>query len=282
MRDRIEPRVLLLEAAVVIYSFTAAAFRSDWPSIVDDTAGLVRLAIPVIAALGGLVLRDAFTDRANRPPHATAVDVMAAYGLAALAEAATFILKPELALPRWAPTQGGFIGMVLLALTRALLVSPAQGESPLSAQEAVWRADQLRRKIAHIRRAYFGACVVFGSIALYGLLSGGLKARIASAWILAGTTYLVGRMTTREARFDGSYREELAGYQAFVRRASYWYYGSLLPGITLVLVGYPVYPYWLPLMVLIAAELNHREAENLRRELDGLSGLHVSRPSQIA
>jgi hypothetical protein len=42
-----EPRVFVLEALAVIYSFTAAAFNSDWPFISNDPGGLARLALPV-------------------------------------------------------------------------------------------------------------------------------------------------------------------------------------------------------------------------------------------
>jgi hypothetical protein len=266
MRDRIEPRVLLLEAAVVIYSFMAAAFRSDWPSVTEDPAALVRLLIPVIAAMGGLLLRDAFADRANRPPHATAVDVIVAYGLAALTEVVLFALKPSLALPRWAPTQGGFVGMVLLALTRALFATPADGPAanPTSELEAVWREAELRTKIAHTRRAYLGAWIILSLTAAYFLFSGSMKTRIASGWILGGTLYALAQ---RRAP-SGSYCAELESEHTSLRRVAWWYYGSLLPGITLALVGYPVYPYWLPLMVLIAAEWNQREMGRLAQESD--------------
>ncbi len=75
-------RAQLLEAAVLVYAFTAAAFHSDHPSIADEPAALIRLAIPVTAAWAGLRLRDAFSDPANRAPQAAAMDVMAALGLA--------------------------------------------------------------------------------------------------------------------------------------------------------------------------------------------------------
>ena len=56
IRSNTEIRIFLLEAVVVIYSFTAAAFRSDWPSIPNDPAALPRLLgrFPQFAALFGL------------------------------------------------------------------------------------------------------------------------------------------------------------------------------------------------------------------------------------
>jgi len=73
---------------------------------------------------------------------------------------------------------------------------------------------------------------------------GSLKTRAASGLLLAGTIYL----------FTQVHRSP----ECFSQRTSLWYYESLLPGVMLFLLGAPVYPYWLPLVVLIAAEWNHR------------------------
>ena len=123
-------RILLLEAAILIYSFTAAAFHSDRPSVADDPWGLLRLAIPVAAGLLGLLLRDVYTER-PRAPHSTVIDVMVAFGFALATQAALSIFKPDLALPRWAPTQGCLLGLSLLAASRALF-PPGQTGSPVS------------------------------------------------------------------------------------------------------------------------------------------------------
>ena len=61
-----EPRVFVLEALAVIYSFTAAAFDSDWPSIPSDSSGLVRLALAAATVLIVFWLRDAYADPLNR------------------------------------------------------------------------------------------------------------------------------------------------------------------------------------------------------------------------
>jgi hypothetical protein len=73
IRSNTDKRIFLLQVLVVSYSFTAAAFRSDTPSIANDPGALARLAIPVAAAMFMLLLRDAFTSPAVRPPHASAV-----------------------------------------------------------------------------------------------------------------------------------------------------------------------------------------------------------------
>jgi hypothetical protein len=74
IRTNTDQRVFLLQALVVSYAFTAAAFRSDTPSIAPAPGALARLAIPVAAAMFGLLLRGAFTSSADRSSHASAAD----------------------------------------------------------------------------------------------------------------------------------------------------------------------------------------------------------------
>ena len=115
-----EPRVFVLEALAVIYSFTAAAFDSDWPSISSDAGGLVRLALPVATVLIVFLVRDAYADPLNRRPGAAAVDAICAYGLVFLLQMILSAFRPELALPRLAPTQGGLVGFWMVVACRSL------------------------------------------------------------------------------------------------------------------------------------------------------------------
>lgn len=286
IRRNTDTRIFLLEALVVVYSFTAAAFRSDWPSIHRDPGALVRLAIPASAALFGLMLRDALTGRVDRPPHASAVDATVAYALALLSELILSVLEPDLALPRWGPTQGGFVGISLLVASRSLFPPRAKLQlngRPICLPEIRGKAGELGKRSSYSMRAYLATSALLGSIALYFILTGSPRARAASCIILAGTAYLVYQIhelgfpaaaVSTNASFNkclDSYRSELQRQHAFLQRASYWFYGSLLPGVLLALLGSPVYPYWLPLVVLIAAELIHRAADNLREELNALN-----------
>src|SRR5205807_153669 len=137
--------------------FTAAAFHSDWPSITQDPWGLVRLAIPVTVGSCGLLLRNAYADPIDRPPHASGVDVMVVFALAFLSQAILWLLKPELALPRWAPTQGGFVGFSLLAACRSLFPSgrtQAELSGPISPVELQWKLEELKRRAERSTRFY--------------------------------------------------------------------------------------------------------------------------------
>ena len=142
-------RIRLLETAVVVYSLAGAAFRTDRPSIFADPEGLLRLAIPAAAAMIVLWLRDRTADPASRPPHAAAVDVIAVF----LAELASQILLslagPGLTLPRWAPTQGGFVGGVgLLTLCRALSGAGLIGRPASLPRIGLWSAAAMLTGVA--------------------------------------------------------------------------------------------------------------------------------------
>jgi hypothetical protein len=223
-------RILLLEAAILIYSFTAAAFHSDRPSVADDPWGLLRLAIPVAAGLLGLLLRDVYTER-PRAPHSTVIDVMVAFGFALATQAALSIFKPDLALPRWAPTQGGLLGMILLAASRALF-PPGQTGSPVSFPKGT-------------KWVYLAAAAAIALFAIHPLFTGVPRVRAASAILIAGSLYLA-CFTRRDS---------------FLHWTTYWYYGSLFPAAVLFLFESRVYEHLLLPLILIAAGLNHRSEE---------------------
>lgn len=75
----------LLESFIVCYAFTAGAFWSNPPSLVNDPWGLLRMAIPASAASLGLLLRNAYSaaqespspwPRAEAPTRAPPMDSM--------------------------------------------------------------------------------------------------------------------------------------------------------------------------------------------------------------
>jgi hypothetical protein len=272
-----EPRVFVLEALAVIYSFTAAAFDSDWPSISNDPAGLARLALPVATVLVVFFLRDAYADPLNRRTGAAAVDAIAAYGLVFLLQAILLALKPELALPRWAPTQGGVVGFWIVVACRSLFQprsDPPQNRGTLSGAEIRWKSEEARRKGARRTRCYLAFCALFSIPALWAVLTGSRGMRAAWGIILAGNLALMVRILKQNFTPSGglggsfdAYRRDLRRQRAMLQAAGYWYYGALLPGVLLLLKGSFVYLYWLPLAVLIAAELNHRATERLLEDL---------------
>ncbi len=141
--------------------------------------------------------------------------------------------KPTLMLPRWAPTQGGFLGVVLLAVVRSIF---APGVMP----------GETDRYARWIMNAYLAAAALFASVGLWLVWAGALRIRIAACFLIVGAAYLV-----------YVYR------CADLRAVTYWYYGSLLPAVLILLEGAPVYPYWVPLFIVLVAELNARRTSRV-------------------
>jgi hypothetical protein len=272
-----ELRVFVLEGLAVIYSFTAAAFNSDWPSISHDPGGLARLALPAATVLIVFWLRDAYANYPNPHPAAAAIDAIAAYGLVFLLQAILLAFRPELALPRWAPTQGGLVGFWIVVACRSLFQPRAdrlQRAGLLSAEENRWKSEEAGRKGARRTGGYLTLCALFSILGVWSSLTGGPVARAAWCLILVANLVFFYRILKQNFTLSGGLRDGFDAYRRDLRRqhavlqwAGYWYYGALLPGILLLLKGSFVYLYWLPLVVLIAAELNHRATERLLEDL---------------
>ena len=88
VRSTTAVRIVLLEAYTVVYSFTASAFHTDRPSVVEDPVSIVKLAIPAITVLAVLLLRNAWAGNEERPQLASTIDVSLAFGLVVLLQAA--------------------------------------------------------------------------------------------------------------------------------------------------------------------------------------------------
>jgi hypothetical protein len=280
-----KPRIFLLEAATVVYSFTASAFQSDWPSVRDDPAGLVRLAIPASAVLLVLLVRNGYSAE-SRSQLAPLLDVAAAFAFAVLSQIALAAVAPELTLPRWAPTQGTFVGWMFLTglrsffppRPRTLAGRPLRG--PLFLEEIQYKAREFERTIWRRNRIanIVLAVLSIASIANF-LASSSLRVRAACMAILSGALYVLVeiRRNGLPARawansglveYGNAYRTELQRQSALLQRVWYRYFASLLPGCFLLLQGSFVYPYILPLCILLFAEIHLREAEKLQHELD--------------
>jgi hypothetical protein len=274
----VEPRIFLLQLFVIIYSLTAAAFRTNPPSISADPLGPVRLAIPAIVAACGLLLRDVFNDHQNRQPHDTALDVMLAVVLVIVSELILSVLEPKLIL-QWAPTQGGFVGIWLLVGCRSLFAhstdAAPQVRRALSVDEIQLKVHEVESTTSRIARFYFVVGAILSTIGSYVLVRGSAKAQLAASVLLVGSVYqiwhLIESRSMKSAPVEGVIPKSLAGYQwqlnrqqLFLQHAGLWCYGALLPASFIFLFGQPVYPYWIPLVILIAAEANHREIQRLR------------------
>lgn len=256
-------RSLVLQALVLSYSLTAGAFYSNPPSITNEPKGLARLGIAVSAGLLGVIVRNRRARWNERSGNSLAVDLLVIYGLVIMSQLLLKVFSPEIALPRWAPTQGGFVGFMLLAAARALFAAPATAVDALSElDDGIIEALIDRRN--RYRTVYGVVALLALAIGLWGLFMGALRVQIASALIIIGSAYLLQRTFSSLAiTATTSTEQQLLACIAILRGAKAWYYLALLPASIVALFGSRVYLYWVPLVILMFAEANQRAITSL-------------------
>lgn len=254
----------LLESVVLGYSLFAGAFQSNPPSLANEPEGLARLVIAVGMGTLALAIRSRLTYGQERSPTVLILDLVAVYGCVILSQVMLAWLRPDLVLSRWAPTQGGFVGVMLFAVTRALLAALA------TTDEIAASSSTLPEEIAGNCRSYRARYGVAGSIALAlslaGLVATSIQVRIASTLIVIGSFCLLLRTAfARGATLNDPEAYGRARCKAILRAAALWYYGALLPASLIVLFGSKVYLYWIPIIILLFAEQNQWAAASLSK-----------------
>lgn len=186
-------RSLVLQAFVLTYSLTAGAFRSNPPSVMSDPEGLARLAIAVAVGVLGILIRDRVGRQNERSGNSLAVDLIVIYGLVIMSQLLLVFLRSELVLPRWAPTQGGFVGFILFAATRALFGAPptAVGVPCSEADDGMIR--ELINAANHYRRLYGIAALLVSTVGVLGLFASSLRLQMAAAITVIGSVCLLWR-----------------------------------------------------------------------------------------
>lgn len=112
IRRTADPQVLLIQAFVLYLSFIGAAWFSD-PTLLAQRGGLIRLAIPVVFTIAGLILDDAYAKPGQRSAKSLARGPVLGQLLALLSQEALWMDKSDWALPRWIAIYGCAIGLLL-------------------------------------------------------------------------------------------------------------------------------------------------------------------------
>jgi len=252
-------RVRVLESVILGYSLIAAAFHSN-PPAQNETAGWARLAIAVAAGTLALLLRDRRGEQKDRSPQVMIFDLLVVYGAVMGSQVLLYYLRPAMMLPQWAPTQGGFVGMMLLSATRALLPATGGDGSGTVLVSDPDLESQTDRAYSRLQVVYGIAGLAGVGVGSLGFASSSTRLQIASCLVVLGSGFLLSRILP--ARRDHAKRlESWARVQAGVRvtqAAAIWCYGALLPASLLALFGAKVYLYWAPIVILIFAEVNLR------------------------
>lgn len=263
----------------MVYSFTAGAFGAKL-DLLRSAADLPRLLIPVTVVVAVFLLR-------NRRRHSGEVDYRSSFVDIILAGAATIFSQlalshfvPEFAMPQWAPTQGGMVGWMFLAVVGTLFQSGQQdlGLSAweLSTDEIRWKSDELASeiRIGHLT----GSIVGLISLAACGVgfaQTEDIQTQAGFSAILLFIMFLLGELILQNVWDDpGEWRAfhaaKLQRHGLFLRRVWFGLVGLVVPGCALILVGSTVYPFVVIIYLLLFAEFVLRKAECCQIELSQL------------
>jgi hypothetical protein len=136
-----DARICFLETCGVAYVFTAGAFGSKL-ELLAGVSDVPRLAIPMAAVMLVFLLRNAYR-RSKECDYAIALtDVVIALTAAILSQVFLSFLRPDWAMPMWAPTQGGFVGSLFVTVVRTLFPQ-GPNDQPIFHQPAA--QDEFRR-----------------------------------------------------------------------------------------------------------------------------------------
>jgi hypothetical protein len=240
MRTR-DHRVFLLTAYAMFYSFAYGAMRPDANSVFDDPAMLLRMAIPALAGLFALRLRNQWAGAGNRPQYAPALDLGVAIAFVLVSQWTLSFLRPELVLPRWIPSQGALVGWWFIAILRALAPPGQMDESPVDEE------DDRRYKTGTLLAA--GALFLLGSTAV--VESGETRVMFGGALIMSGALFLFRRLRRVEHKAD------------ICRQAYVCYVFTIIPAAVLALWGHGIYIFNFMMYILLGAELIYRGSEQL-------------------
>ncbi len=124
IRRTADPPLLLMNALVLYLSYFTVAWLVDRAALYDQW-GLLRLALPGLVTLLGLVLGDAYAKPGRRSPLRMTRGPLLGLAWALLLEAALGTSRSGLTLPFWIALCGGALGLLLTSAIRLLFSPPS-------------------------------------------------------------------------------------------------------------------------------------------------------------
>jgi hypothetical protein len=119
IRRTTDPQLLLMHALGLYLSFVGAAWFKN-RAFLDSEGGLLRLVIPVVVAMLGIVLEDAYAKPGLRPPMRVVRGPMVGIGLALLIEAGFWAGCPRFSIPYRVAFDGCAVSLSLCCTIRML------------------------------------------------------------------------------------------------------------------------------------------------------------------
>ena len=283
IRKTTQARVALLEAFAVFYALTAGSTNS--PSSLANPIAIVRLAIPTLVIGVVLLLRNNWSDSKARAHSAAFVDIAFGFAAVLVSQAILALLKPELLLPQYRFTRGALIAWMFLTALRAWFphrlkaARKIEAQTPITMERLRWNAIQFEVKIRQWSSwANLAAAAIIGLLALGLPFAGSLHAQLASGIFIAGAVYVAWIVHKRgspgAAPLGGGWKvhtqycqTELQRQSVLLHRLWHWYFGSLIPGVLLLLQGSTIYGCFILTYVLLIGELLYRAIEWIHLEI---------------
>jgi hypothetical protein len=283
IRKTTEARIALLEAFVVFYAFAAGTTES--PAALAEPGLGIRLAIPTLLSAAVLLFRNVRSASAARSQYSPLVDVAYAFAAAIVSQAILSVLEPEFLLPPYRFTRGAVIAWCFLGAMRAWFPHRfkasrrAQAQIPITIERLRWDAIQLEIRIRQWSHwANLSAAAAIGLLVLGLPFAGARQVQVASAVFIAGAAYVAWivhrRGSPEPAPLGGEWkhysqycRNELQRQAVLLDRLWHWYFGSLIPGVLLLLQGSTVYGCFILTYILLIGELLYRAIEWIQLEM---------------
>ena len=284
-----DARICFLEICGVTYLFIAGAFGSRL-ELLTGVSDVPRLVIPMAAVMLVFLLRNAYR-RSKESDYANAViDMVLAMTAAVLSQILLTYVIPDWKMPRWAPTQGGYVGSLFVTLVRTLFPQgpkgqPANASSSHGQDEIQWLASEFTQQVSKRNVATLIVSSIAVAASIWGFAhTETLRLRIAfSGFSLFALAIFLGSITigaTKAAFVQSSpevFRTELKRQHRFLKWVFYGYVGLLLPATVVFLMGTHVYEFVVIVYMLLFAELILRKSEAYHGQFRVVESLEFDR-----
>jgi hypothetical protein len=283
-------QMLLMEAFAVYISFLAAAWWLAGTPFLYGQSGFLRLAIPSVASLVGLVMAGAYVDL--RPMVRAACGV----GFGFLPEIVLWIVRPDLTVPSWIMMTGAALSFTMVCAVAVFFLEIFAGRSAVPAGDIPGKVRELQSGIRRKNLELGASVLILVFLGWSSLITHELSRRVAGGFILADALYVgyqvYKRRPSRAIPQDAApgllvefYRAELQRRLVVLREIWWWYIGPFVGALLMYVLWVPfaymdrpqVWVNILPFLTLSLlwgfgmGKMTERAARKLQEEIDELN-----------
>jgi hypothetical protein len=168
VRRTADLQMLLIQAFASYVSFLVAAWL-EGEAPLSNHWEILRLAIPTVMAMLGLVLEDAYANPGRRLPLSLARGPVLGVGLTLTSQSIFWVSHSDWAVPRWTTVYGCAVSLLLTSAVRMLFPPAANQLQGINAPAAWLKQTTVSlASLPSIVRVLMGVAAVF-TIAILGL-----------------------------------------------------------------------------------------------------------------